>query len=147
MVKRIVFVVLLALAVMTPAFLLAINQEWDPNNRGEKSLPQGEWCMNHKPEVSKKTGKPNPRAHECHCDYICVPNEDNQWYPYYPTSDCLVFCKAAHVQCTCHPEEPCPHPTASEKTVSQDGLSKDEWLHQMSLKHDVLKHNGQSWKP
>lgn len=116
------------------------GQEWDPNKRGEHSLPEGQWCQNHKPI------KPNLRAHECHCDYICVEDETNEYFPYYPTADCLVFCKSAHVQCTCHPEEPCPHPTAQDKTVSPVGLSESEWLNWMSQKHDELKHNGHPFK-
>lgn len=121
-----------------------VGQEWDPNSHGEHSLPEGHYCMNHKPEVNPKTHLANPRAHECHCDYVCVP-ETSDYYPYYPTSDCLVFCKKANVQCTCHPEEPCPHPPKTP-TISPDGLSKNEWLRQMGVRHDELKHGGQPFK-
>ena len=120
------------------------SQEYDPKDLGEHTLPEGHYCMNHKPEINKKTGQSNPRAHECHCDYICVA-ETNEYFPYYPTADCLVFCKSAHVQCSCHPEEPCPHPSKKD-SISPDGITKDEWLKLMSVQHDQLKHNGQPFK-
>ncbi len=117
------------------------GQQWDPKDLGEHSLPEGHYCMNHTPEVNPKTGQSNPRAHECHCDYICVGVE-NEYFPYYPTADCLVFCKKANVQCSCHPEEPCPHPPKIEP-IPKDGISQEEWLQRMSEQHNILKHGGQ----
>jgi hypothetical protein len=120
------------------------DRPWDGKDHGEGALPEGHYCQNHPlTEKQKKQGL----ANECHCDYMCVA-EDSEWYPYYPTSDCLAFCHKANVQCTCHPEEPCPHPgkEPDERAVNPAGLSHKEFMDAMAQKHDELKHHGQPFK-
>ncbi len=117
------------------------DRKWDGQAHGEGQLPPGHYCQNH--ALSEKQQKQVPRlANECHCDYNCVSDEDSQYWPYYPSSDCLAFCHKANVQCTCHPEEPCPHPSDKDHTVSPVGLTNEQWLDLMSQKHDELKHGG-----
>jgi hypothetical protein len=70
----------------------------------ETTLPEGHYCMNHAPRPNE------PRAHECHCDYICSQDEDGVW-EYHEDQQCKLYCRRAKNACTCHPEEPCPRPS------------------------------------
>ena len=67
----------------------------------ESTLPEGHYCVNRAPKRNET------RAHECHCDYVCVQGADGVW-EYHEDTRCKLYCRRAKNGCTCHPEEPCP---------------------------------------
>ncbi len=67
----------------------------------ESTLPEGHYCQNHAPRPNET------RAHECHCDYVCVQGADGLW-DYHEGATCKLYCRRAKGGCTCHPEEVCP---------------------------------------
>jgi len=67
----------------------------------ESTLPPDHYCKNQPPSKSE------PRAHECHCKYVCTVDPDGTVHE-TESADCKVYCHRE--RCTCHPEDPCPSP-------------------------------------
>lgn len=74
----------------------------------DPGLPTGEYCMAGKPEAN------NPQAHECHCEFICVLDEQGNM-----VAGEMPHCKAGRChpkQCVCHTDESCEKPPLLDRS-------------------------------